>query len=367
MVRILHIFGQLNNGGAENMIMNMYRHIDREKFQFDFATHDPECGFFEEEILHLGGRVYRGMPKYRVYNYFAYQEAWKDFFAVHPYEIIHIHTTNSAPAILRAAISQNIPIRICHAHSASEASFIRRMIVKCNQKSIRKNATALYGASDQASLFAFGVKSKVIANGIDAKAFVYDPIRRQQIRKELCISNHTFVLGHVGRFCHAKNHVFLLQLVKKLSDVLPDIKLVLVGDGELFPKIKEQANVLQIMDKIEFLGMRSDISDILQAMDLFVFPSFYEGLPVSVVEAQASGLFCLLSDTITPQVATISELTCFLPIDQMEAWKQKILQINQASLIRENTLPLIMKSGFDISATCDLLVSLYEQALTSKA
>ena len=345
MKRVLHVFVRLNRGGAESRTMDIYKNIDREKVQFDFLLHTPDICDYEEEAASMGARVFR-LPRFTGKNFFAYRKAWRSFLAeCDAYDVIHIHVTNFAFAFL--SLLKNIPMRIAHARSASDNSVLKRMLVRLTRPQILKNCTHYLAVSRKAANFVFGRDTTdvtVVPNAVEARAFAYDVELRQQMREELKLVD-SFVVGHVGRMSVEKNHVYLLQAMKILQAECSKAVLLLVGDGPLCAALKEQAAQMGV--RIQFAGVRSDVPALMQAMDVFALPSFFEGMPGVVIEAQAAGLPCVISDRVTKECSLIPSLVTFLPIGLLDVNKWSHALESARRINRENTYDIIKSIGYD--------------------
>jgi glycosyltransferase involved in cell wall biosynthesis len=337
--------------------MDIYRAIERTKIQFDFivhGVHGEKNGHFAQEIRALGGRIY-SVPKYRFYNISAYRKAWSDFLDAHPrYDSVHIHTTNSAAAILSVLANHGVRQRIVHAHSASNPGMIKHILLRLSRRTINRLATLKLAVSNKAAVYVYGKTAtdagqiSVVPDAIDAEKYVFHSSARAAMRKALSITD-SLVIGHIGRFSKVKNHDFLIDIFSCVVKSHPDTKLVLVGDGPLRGKIADKAKRLGLSENVIFTGQREDVPALLQAFDVLAFPSHYEGLPGVVTEAQAAGLPCLLSDRITRESAIIPELCTFLSIDSgTEPWLNALAACNNTE--RRNTFNEIAKAGFDSHA-----------------
>lgn len=327
-IRVLQVLGGLEAGGAESFVMNLYRAIDKEKVQFDFVKHIEHKGVFEDEITQIGGKIYRG-PKYTGKNHFAYCRWWNDFFAEHPeYHVIHGHVRSTASIYLKIAKKYGL-VTIAHSHSTSNGSGISAIVKNIMQLPIRYTADYLFACSDKAGKWLYGEKAtkqpnyRMIPNGVDLKRFAFHEEKRRQMRNQLKITEDTFVVGHIGRITVPKNHQFLVELFAAYHKENPKSRLLLVGDGELFEAVQQQCTQLGIREAVIMVGSRTNTEDYYQAMDLFVFPSLWEGLPVSVVEAQANGLICLLSDVITRDV-DLTDQVKYLSLNEKSRWINEI-------------------------------------------
>lgn len=363
-IRVLQVLGGTNLGGAESRVMDLYRSMDRTRVQFDFAVHTAEKGFFEEEIRALGGNIYV-LPRFRGYNLPAYRRAWKLFFAEHPgYAFVHGHMTSTASVYLPAAKRAGVPVTAAHARSAGVDGGLKGVLTRLMRLPLWKRADYCLAASALAGEAVFGKKAVkqgkviVLPNAIAASKYAYDPVKREKLRAELGVGDG-LVLGHVGRFHPCKNHGFLVEVFAQVCAQKPDSYLLLLGEGGGMEAIRQKARELGAEDRVLFLGNRADVQDYYQAMDLFVFPSFYEGLPGTVLEAQTAGLPCLISDRITPEVC-VTELAKRLPLEKgAAAWAKEALEAANISC-RESRIGQIRESGFDTQRQAALMQRFYE-------
>ena len=353
-IRILHIVTYMGRGGLETMLMNYYRSIDRTKVQFDFLTHRDFEADYDAEILALGGKIYH-LPPLNPFSK-GYLSALDRFFAEHPeYRIVHSHLDCMSAIPLKTAKKHGVPVRIAHSHSSRQDLDLKYPLKLLFKRTIAKQATHLFACAEAAGRWMFGTDHfRVLHNAIDAAHYTFDPQVRAEVRAELGIAPNAFVAGHVGRLMVPKNHAFLLKVFARLP---AQSCLLLVGDGELRQQMEQLAEELHIRDRVIFAGLRTDVDRMLQAMDVFVFPSLYEGLPLSIVEAQAAGLPCLISDKV-PIECKKTELVTQLPLDASpEAWAGAVL--TAARTPRTNTLEQIRDSGFDIQANAEWLTAYY--------
>lgn len=362
VVRILHVFGRMDRGGAETMIMNLYRNIDRSRVQFDFIVHTNEKCAYDVEITELGGKIFR-VPKYVGKNHFKYKKSWNDFFKTHQnYKIIHGHVRSTATIYLNMAKKYGL-ITISHSHSTSSGKGISAIAKNILQYPIRHIADYLFACSKSAGVWLYGSKScnkrnfYVLNNAIDLKKFAFSDSARNSKRKEFNVEGK-FILGHVGRFNSVKNHKFLINIFDRVYSNNKNAVLMLVGEGELRQSLEEKVNNLGLKDNVIFTGIRSDIHELLQIMDVFILPSFYEGFPVSLIEAQASGLPCIVSNIITKDV-NISGLVKFLSLDDsIELWVDEIMKY-KSGFSREDTTDKIKNASFDVKENAKWLEKFY--------
>jgi len=357
-IRILQIFTIMNRGGAESMIMNYYRNIDRTKVQFDFLVHRKKSGSFDEEIKALGGKIYTLDPV----NPFLpkkYYKAITTFFQEHPeYKIVHSHLNTLSYFPLKIAKENKIPIRIAHAHTALEGVKRRDFMVKFRLKNkIGLPTTHFFSCGEKAGNWLFGdIDFQIMNNAIDSRQFLHNPAIGEKLRVEFNLKNKT-VVGHVGRFNSLKNHMYLLKVFASFLEQKPDSVLVLVGGGELKHKIVSEIERLKIVDNVLMLGVRKDISRLLQMFDIFVFPSFFEGLPVTLIEAQAAGLKIIASDTITQELQ-LTDNVYFLSIEEHPSvWATKITSILPYQ--KSDLSKVIIQGDYDIVANAKKIQNFY--------
>lgn len=356
MLRVLQVVTHMNRGGLETMLMNYYRHIDRSEIQFDFLTHRSYDGDYGEEIHELGGVIYH-LPRLNPFSS-TYKKVLKSFFDEHKeYSIIHVHQDCMSSVVLKEAKKHGIPVRIAHSHSSSQDKNVKYLLKLFFMKQIPQCATDLMACGEKAGEWMFsGHSFQVVNNAIDTKKYVYDEKIRTRFRNELGIDPQDVVIGHVGRFSYPKNHTFLIDLFAKFQEGRK-ATLLLVGDGELRAQMEQKVARLGIAEKVIFTGLRSDVAELMQAMDVFVFPSNYEGLPVTMVEAQAAGLPCLISDKV-PGDCIMTDLVEILALeDSVEAWKEKMDALSQRK--RENTFDVIRQAGYDIEENARRLQQVY--------
>ncbi len=364
-IRILHVLGGLNLGGAESRIMDLYRHIDKKEIQFDFLVHSSAEEYFDKEIRDLGGNVYR-IPRFKVYNWFAYKKAVKRFFSEHQeFRAVHGHMTSTASIYLPIAKKAGVPIAIAHARSAGVPGGIKGVLTKIIRFPLKYRADYCLACSGAACESVYGKKwvregrAEVIPNAIDASQYDYDASQREAVRKKLDLEDK-LVIGHVGSFRTPKNHAFLLQVFSEIYKKRKDAVLLLLGEGELMDTIKQQAAVLGLSEAVYFLGNQK-AAPYYQAFDFLVFPSLYEGLPGTVVEAQTAGLRCLVSDTVTGEVK-ITDLAEFYSLDKTaKEWADYVL--GHCRYERAGRLAEVKEAGFDIESQIEKYKKIYRKNL----
>tara|TARA_R110002033_G_scaffold143840_2_gene181939 strand:- start:10798 stop:11895 length:1098 start_codon:yes stop_codon:yes gene_type:complete len=361
----------MNRGGAESMIMNYYRNINRDKIQFDFLVHRKEKGAFDDEIERLGGKIFR-VTQINPFFPSSYYNELRAFFKKYTnYKIIHSHLNTFSCFPLKIAHEFNIPFRIAHAHTATEKinfldlfhpHHIKETLKKLTKAYLKKNiltyTTQRMSCGKKAGEWLFGPNEDfiILNNAIDAKKFIYNESIAKEYRKEFGYKNE-LIIGHIGNFSDAKNMPFLVQIFDALLKENENCRLLLVGDGPQKQKFESDVKKLTISHRVNFLGTRNDISNLCNLFDIFVFPSLYEGLPVTLIETQASGLKVFASKTITSDVALTTDLT-FLPLSASpQKWAEQIIQ--QSSYKRKNNYELIRSKGYDIMSNITLLENFY--------
>lgn len=356
-IRVLHIVTTMNRGGLETMIMNYYRHIDRSKVQFDFLVHRDFEADYDREILDLGGKIYR-ISRLNPFS-FKYHKELNDFFKTHPeYQIVHVHQDCMSSIALKAAMKNNIPIRIAHSHSSSQNKNIKYLIKKYYMKKIQKYATNLFACGQEAGDWMFSGNNYVILkNAIDTNLYKYSLKNSIAIKKELDLENK-IVIGHVGNFTYPKNHNFLIDIFTEILKINSKAVLLLVGGGTEKINIQEKVISLGLEDKVIFMGVRNDVNKLMQAMDVFVFPSLYEGLPVTLIEAQASGLPIIKSDNVSDQCILTDNVVSVSLDKSANGWAKEILNFVN-SFDRKDTSLEIINNGYDISSNAKWLENYY--------
>lgn len=356
MIRILQVVTYMGRGGLETMLMSYYRHIDRSQIQFDFLVHRDFRSEYDDEIEAMGGRIYR-LSRLVPWSQ-LYQKSLNDFFAGHPeYKIIHVHQDCLSSVILKSAKKNGVPVRIAHSHSSSQDKNLKYLIKLWYKRLIPKYATNLFACGKDAGDWMFGgANYRIINNAIAAKENVYNMQRREIIRAELGL-NDAFVIGLTARFVASKNHSFLLDIFSAVVVMDASAKLLLIGDGDLRADIEKKAEGLGLSDKIIMTGIRTDVPDLLQAMDAFVIPSLYEGLPLASVEAQAAGLPCFISDKMPIECKKTDLVQQLSLSDSPETWAKAIL--NTKCMERRDTYQEIVDAGFDIESNAKELQKFY--------
>lgn len=371
MIKILNVFGLMNRGGAETGAMQALRRMDKSKFQYDFLVLKKGTGHFDSEILSHGSKI---IYLEGVKNPFKFYRNFKQILKVYgPYQIIHSRVHHFSGIVLLYAKLLGIPVRIAHSHSDLPESkdtitVLRRIYYLITELLINGFSTVGLAVSRIAAKSLFGQKWKtesrfqVLYTGIDLKP--YEKSQKNLLtKKSFGIPENSIIIGHVGSFRKAKNHQFLINIFYKLHAKHPQYHLLLCGDGPLKTDIQQMVEKLNINTNIHFLGIRDDIPDLMMhIMDIFVLPSIYEGLPHVGIEAQAAGLHCIFSETITREVQVNGQLVCFLPIEHsVEIWVDTILDIVESNNIihQPDAYKKIKNSQFDINIGVQRLSALY--------
>lgn len=352
-IRVAQIIGKWLGGGVESVVMNYYRHIDRTKIQFDFICDEDSTNIPYEEIEKMGGKVILIPPYQKV---FKYHKKLKEVLKSGGYKIVHSHINTLSVFSLFAAKCAGVPVRIAHSHSTTNKKEWKKNLMKQFLRPFSKMfATDYMCCSELAGRWLFGdkeyEKGKVylLNNAIDLDKFKYDENIRTEVRKEFKINDSTLVIGHVGRFVEQKNHRFLIDIFNEVHKENKDSLLMLVGQGPLQDEIKEKVKTLGLENSVLFLGQRNDANRLYQAMDVFCLPSLYEGLPVVGVEAQASGLLCILSSDMTKETKVL-ETTKFLSLNNLsKEWAKELLN-NFAKFKRKDTKEEISNNNFNIKS-----------------
>ena len=369
-VRVLHVFARMNRGGAETLIINVFRNIDREKFQFDFLVHSEEEGHYDQEIKELGGNIYHvSHPRKNILKF--KKEVEKVLRENGPYDVIHSHIFTFSGYVLNIAKKEGIPIRIAHSHSTQKgrpSGFVRNIYKGYMRKLILKNATNLIGCSKEACKALFGPECfksgnvKVIRNGIDLESFKkIEEGLFLNLRNELHLDPEVKLIGHIGRFVEAKNHSRLIKIFALLCNEMDNIHLVLVGDGPLKNKISDLIKHYGIEGKVHMLGVRSDVPEILANLDLFLFPSLYEGLGLVLVEAQAVGLKCITSSAVPSEADIGAGLVEFIDLDLDDTIWVKVIKEGLENSYRNISIKKeeIKRSGYDIKTVIQEVCNIY--------
>lgn len=373
-VRVLCLFTLLDRGGAETMCMNIYRNIDRTKVQFDFLVYYPQRGKYEDEIELLGGHVYR-IPHLEPKNIVDHIKAARAFFKEHPeYRIVHDHMGENGALICREAKRAGVSTIIFHAHTDYYPVIIWKQChllptkmpmlstTECKLRVLlpilMSSATDFFACGENATKVFRRKQSEavIIKNGIDVSKYAFNETIRERVRKEHQCEN-AFVVGNVARLNDNKNQSFAIDIMKELVNLVPNAQLWLVGDGNKCDELKKKAESLGLKDKVLFLGIRSDVNELLQAMDVFLFPSKKEGLPVACIEAQTAGLPCVFSDGFDSATDVTGNCRVLSLKEGPVMWASEINKLQ--GTVRENKEQAVSNAGYDIRKTAAEMQSFY--------
>ena len=357
-IRILHVLSAMDMAGVETLLMSLYRKIDRSKVQFDFAVSAIDECAFDAEIVSLGGKIYH-YPKYTVTNHFQYKKWWKAFFKEHDeHRIVHGHIGSTASIYLKIAKKYG-RYAIAHSHSTNANISIKECAYRLYAFPTRYIADWFFGCSQQALVDRYGAKvafdnnkSRVLNNAIDAKTFEFNIEARNIVRKEYGANENDLIIGTVGRLTQQKNPFGILRICRELKKRGLEFQFWWFGAGELENEILKAIDEYMLNDTIHLLGTRGDVYNILQGLDLFLFPSLWEGLGIACVEAQAAGLPTFCSNTI-PSEAKVCDNCFFLPLNNTGLWcdriEQSIKEMSSAEYKRKGTFREIVNAGYDIT------------------
>lgn len=337
------VLDNTGRGGAQTYVMNVLRNINCDRFHIDFVVNrNPENGY-GEEIVKFGSKIHY-IPKFKIYNWRSYSKAWQSILQNYKYNIIHGHVSSTAGIYLKIAKKFSCAT-IAHSHSAGfRGGWCERQLKKIFTKSAKKYADYWFSCSDIAAIRLFGNDYKnnkrylEIPNAIISRKYRFNESIRTSVRACIGVSEDTLLVGHVGSFSTPKNHLFLLEIFKHIKEEQPNTKLILVGDGPLKQDIENKACKLDISKDIIYTGNVGNVNEYMMAMDVMLFPSLFEGFPVTVVEAQAAGLYTVLSNTITEQVYLTNNLTPVSLDASPIIWAKEVLMYNKCNRTLANDL-----------------------------
>ncbi|MEK3885895.1 glycosyltransferase family 1 protein [Bacillus sp. FSL K6-3431] len=363
--RVLHIVSSMGRGGAETLIMNIYRNIDRRKVQFDFITHNYDIEDYDDEIKEMGGKIYN-IPSLGTIGPFQYMKKLMAIMSDSTYVAIHAHTDYQSGIPALAAKMCGIENRVCHSHSNNwlkQHGFKEKLMLKGLQAIIKFSATKLCSCSEEAARFLFGTnKVSILKNGIDISEYTEtDPNNRKSVLKELYLSEDAKVIGHVGRFSESKNHLFILRVLKKLVKEDSRFVAILVGEGPLRKEVEIEAERIGLLEHIRFLGVRTDIPRLMNAFDVFLFPSLFEGFGIVMLEAQSSGTPCIAATSVPKSTDMGLGLVKYLHLEEhIDLWCDGI----KASLLIDKPnkyfiINNISELGFNIQRNLNDWLRLY--------
>ena len=366
-IRVIHFVDRLKRGGTQAVLYEWLSNIDSSKFQFDFLTFLDSDSEYVKEFEQLGSNVYQ-ISSLKYTSIIKFNNDLDAFFRDNKYDIAHGHSKSKNVFFLAAAKKAGIKVRISHSHNTHFQS--KALAGEILKPFLKKYSTDLFACSVIASDFLYGKnafkrgKVMIIPNGINTEIFKYNEEIRNIYREQLGVNN-CLLIGHVGRFMDQKNHIFLIDIFNEIHKIIPEAKLILVGDGEeeIIDKVKSKAKSFNIEDQLIMTGVRKDVNKIMQAMDIFVLPSLFEGLPMVGVEAQASGLPCFFSDTITREVDLIGKSEYISIKATPRYWAERICSFNCEISDRSQGSVLVYNAGFDSKSATDMVCRYYEEKM----
>lgn len=360
IIKVLQVVGNMNRGGAETFLMNVLRNIDKEKFELLFLCYGDAKFDYEDEIKSLGGKIVR-LPGVKDSGIRRHIQNLRDIITQNSIDVVHAHTYYNSIFSLIAAKLCGVRIRIVHSHttkSEPNPSIIKRIYFWVSEIGIDLFANKFVACGDDAgkALYLPWRKFQVIYNGIDINNFAHNESVRTEVRKELGINSNATVLMHTGRFVEVKNHNFLIDVFDEYKKINTNSQLILIGVGPLEDEIATKVKKLKLSNSVTFLGLRSDVNRICNAADIFVFPSLFEGLPIVLVEAQANGIKCLVSDTVDKNIKLTVSLEFYSLLNDAKAWAQRIAEIG---FNRADTTRYLINGAYDMSANIKDIENIY--------
>lgn len=367
MKRVLCLVSAMNAGGAETFLMKIYRNIDTAKYQMDFCVNTEKEGLYDAEILARGGKIFHIPSKSE--NFRRFSDELSRIVRENGYRNV-MRVTSNGMGFYDLYIAKKAGAKNCIARSSNSSdggSFTSRAAHRIGRTLYQKYVDVEIAPSDLAAIYTFGKKDYesgkviILPNGISFEQYAFSATERESVRKEFGIADDSFVVGHIGRFTEQKNHRFLIEVFAKICKKHPNAVLLLVGEGEKKSEISEFVKSLGISDRVIFAGVRKDIPALLSAMDLFLFPSLYEGMPNVLIEAQASGLDCIVSDAITTQ-AVLTDSIKQLPIDSVSTWGDEAERVisrftNEKDKFYEKRREQTLPENYDIAKVSEIFVS----------
>ncbi len=351
MLTVLHCVTKMDRAGAETFLMNLFRKINREEMKFNFLCFDAAKGAYDDEIYALGGEMYKMRPD-ALQGHFKQIKKYAELHKMlkkHPCDVFHIHTDHAMDAFFNAVVAKLCKIKIVAVHSHNAYNTHHVVLHKLFKPLLKLLPVCCFACSEEAGEWLFGNKEfTILRNGLDLDNYYFQNSMRDEVRNELSL-NGKKVIGHVGRFNEQKNHIFLLEIFEKVHALDNTTHLLLIGKGELETQIRSLVEQKNLTDAVTFLGIRDDLHRIYQAIDLFIFPSLFEGLGIVLIEAQATDLPCLISDTITNEAILTSKTIPFSLEKSSEEWANEALKLLNSEAERRDNRALIRSAGYDIS------------------
>jgi len=363
MLRVLHSVSNMTRAGIETMLMNYYREMDRSRIQFDFLANKPVPGEYDEEIRGMGGRVFVS-PGLNPLRFPRYRRFMADLLRSDPdIRIVHAHNEAMGYYALQSAKDAGVRVRIAHAHNTQIIHDYKYPLKLLCKQLLPGAATDYWSCGRDAGIYYYGkerwdASGFILHNAIDVSRFAFRQEARDRMRQQHGLAD-CFVVGHVGRFNVQKNHSRLLDIFAEIAKAVPDARLALIGTGELEQSVEEKARALGLRDKVLFLGQMADVSEWYQAMDCFVLPSLFEGLPVVGIEAQAAGLPCFFSDRVTDEVLLTPDARRIPLTADDAAWAGEILAAARSETDRARGMDIVRQAGYDIHEEARKLQEIY--------
>lgn len=368
-IHVLVLITVMDRAGAETMMMNYLRNIDRNKIQMDFLINREGNADYQKEIERLGSKVYHMCSMYPG-KFHQYKNEFRRFLREHPwYTIIHSHLEERSYFALKIAKEEGVPVRIAHAHSVPQGKNLKMMMRLYFRRRLGKYYTHAFSCGERPAKWLFGTTKGVtiMKNAIDTEGFRYDETIRKKVRDSLKIKENQLVIGHIGRFIQEKNQLFLVEIFHEVNKQCPDSKLLLIGGGKPKAEIKYKEKIKKKVEetgfegKVQFLGVRDDIEKLMQGIDILVMPSLSEGFPVTLVEAQSAGVPCVASDVVSNEVNVTGEIQYKSLAEDAVEWANKILSIAKANTGRKDMREKVVESGLDIKENAKWLERFYER------
>lgn len=363
-IKILHMVRELEIGGIQSLIINIYEHIDKEEFQFDFLVSSK--GVLDEKLKKMGSKIFY-TPYITEVGPYKYSKNLEKFFLEHTeYKIIHLHFDQFSGLIAKISRKMGIKVIISHAHIMNNTTnFLGKLYKKYLQKDLIKYSTNYLACSRSAAQWLFKEMANeaiILKNGINIEKFKFDVNERKKIRQQLGIDETTIVYGNIGRLSKEKNQEFVIKIFQELCKVNNDSVLIIVGEGDLRKKLERKIKNLNLQDKILLLGNRKNVASIYSAMDILIFPSLFEGLGIALIEAQMCGVQCYAS-SIIPKETNITKHIKYIDLKcSAKEWANIILN-NELDVIECRLKKTISNSDYDIKNTAKFLTDFYKKAM----
>lgn len=370
-IKVLYFVDRMLRGGIQSLVINWVERFDKSKIQVDFLLLDDGITYEQEEILkNMGCNVYKLKNIWirKPSDFIKYSKALDTFFSEHnDYNAVHMHSSSKNYFVLKYAQKHGIKIRIAHSHSIDfqTQNYFKKLIGNYFKILLAKYSTDYFACSTMAGKWLFGKKIiknsrfKVIHNAIDYNKFKYNPEIRDRIRKELNLTNDVILIGHVGRFSEPKNHKFLIEIFEKIYENNSKYKLILIGSGEKEQEIKDVVKKHNLEKAVIFAGFKNNVNEYFNAMDLFLMPSKYEGVPVVGIEAQASGVPVIFSEKVITKEVKISENVFFISLNESaKEWCDKIINLD---LKRTDNKKEFKDKGYILEDVIEKLMQIYNK------